>query len=175
MNISEIQHAARNFSNARNSLAGLVENLNDEIEKLKRFHMSAIKQAVNHAAQRREELRAAIESAPELFESPRTQVLHGIKVGFRKGAGGIEWDDDEQVSRLIKKHFEDQFDVLVKTTHKPQKKALGQLEVADLKKLGCRVEETGDVVVIKPTDSEVDKLVTALLKGAVDEAKAEAA
>ena len=37
------------------------------------------------------------------------------------------------------------------------------------------VEGTSDVVVIKATDSEVDKIVTALLKGAVDEAQKEAA
>ena len=46
--------------------------------------------------------------------------------------------------------------------------------MAELKKVGCTVVDAGDAVVIKPTDSEVDKLVDTLLKGAT-ETEAEAA
>jgi hypothetical protein len=35
--------------------------------------------------------------------------------------------------------------------------------------VGCSVLDAGDAVVIRPTDSEVDKLVDALLKGATEE------
>ena len=38
--------------------------------------------------------------------------------------------------------------------------------MAELKRIGVTVEETGDQIVIKPTDSEVDKLVNALLADA---------
>lgn len=99
-----------------------------------------------------------------MFDTPRTVVFYGIKVGLQKGKGAIEWDDDAQVVKLIEKHFPEQADVLIKTTKKPVKKALAQLTVAELKKLGIVVEETGDQVVIKSTDSEIDKLVNALLK-----------
>ncbi|MBI5561297.1 MAG: hypothetical protein HY894_00350, partial [Deltaproteobacteria bacterium] len=34
----------------------------------------------------------------------------------------------------------------------------------DLKKLGVTVEETGDAVVIKPVDGEVERVVNALLR-----------
>ena len=75
-----------------------------------------------------------------------------------------ERDDKDQVVRLIKKHFPEQADVLIKTVEKPIKGAIQQLPVADLKRIGVTVEETGDVVVIKSTDSEIDKLVSALLE-----------
>ena len=102
--------------------------------------------------------------------------MYGVKVGFEKGKGRIEWDDDDTVVRLIEKHFPEQADILIKTKKKPAKKALAQLSVAELKKLGVTVEETGDQVVIKSTDSEIDKLVTALLKGdEIDEEAEEAA
>ena len=52
------------------------------------------------------------------------------------------------------------------------KDALAQLPAAELHKLGVQVEEAGDRVYIKASDSEVDKLVVAILKeGAVDEAE----
>ena len=38
------------------------------------------------------------------------------------------------------------------------------MSVSDLKKIGVTVIETGDEVFIKPTDSEIDKLINALLK-----------
>ena len=33
------------------------------------------------------DLRAALAASPELFVKPRTQIFHGIKVGFVKGKG----------------------------------------------------------------------------------------
>lgn len=175
MTLSEIESKTKALATTRQMLAGYVESLNAEIEDAKRRYLHHIKTAVNRAAKCHAELRDAIEGSSEEFKSPRTQVFHGIKVGFRKGTGGIDWDDDERTSDLIEKHFPDQFKTLVKTTRKPQAKALASLEVGELKKVACRVESTGDVVVIKPIDSEVDKTVNALLKGAVDEAQREAA
>lgn len=175
MQMTDIERKTANLATARNTLGCLVQALHDELEEAKRGFLSDIKSAVAKVAQRHAELHAAIVATPQAFESPRTQVFHGIKVGYRKGTGGIEWDDDERTADLIKKHFPDQFDVLVKTTRKPQKKALASLDVSELKRVGCTVEATGDVVVIKPTDSEVDKVVNALLKGALDEEQKAAA
>jgi hypothetical protein len=61
-----------------------------------------------------------------------------------------------------------QDDLLIKITKKPIAKALADLDVSDLKRIGCRVEATGDIVVIASTDSEVDKLVKALLADEVE-------
>lgn len=175
MTLNEIESKTGSYKIARTRLAESVHALNEDIEAMKRQRMPRILRNAELAAAARLELHECIEDSPEEFKSPRTQVFHGIKVGFRKGTGGIDWDDDERTSDLIEKHFPDQFKTLVKTTRKPQAKALASLEVGELKKVACRVESTGDIVVIKPTDSEVDKTVNALLKGAVDEAQREAA
>jgi hypothetical protein len=106
----------------------------------------------------------AIEESPDLFIKPRTIIFHGIKIGLEKGKGKIEWSDDDQVVRLIEKNFPEQVDILIQTKKKPLKKALANLSVQDLKKLGITVEDIGDIVVIRPVDSDVDKLVEALLK-----------
>lgn len=175
MTLIEIEAHTKTFADVRAELADVVGALNDEIERARRKRLADIKRLVARCADKHAALKAAIEAAPDLFEKPRTHVFHGIKVGFRKGSGSVDWEDDDQVVRLIEKHFPEQLDLLVKTTKKPIKNGLLQLSVAELKKIGCTAEETGDVVVIKPTDSEVDKVVNALLKDATDEAAEEAA
>ncbi|MDP3612591.1 MAG: hypothetical protein Q8R98_12115, partial [Rubrivivax sp.] len=93
-----------------------------------------------------------------------------IRVGFEKGKGAISFEDADQVVKLVKKKLPELLDQLVKTEEKPLKGGLKQLTVAQLKSVGCTVEETGDQVVVRAVDSDVDKLVKALLKGAEEEA-----
>jgi hypothetical protein len=167
--LKDIEIHAHRFSDDRAVMAGIVNDLKSNMNKLKRAYLRRIQAAVNTVAASECVLRSAIESAPELFEKPRTQVLSGVRVGFRKGSGGVEWDDDAQVVALIKKVFPArEAELLIKTTEKPIAAAMTDLDVSTLKKIGVRVENTGDVVVIKPTDSDVDKVVTALLKEATE-------
>lgn len=125
-----IEERTKGYSGARRILADRVQSLLDDIERMRRQRMPGIKRAIAEAAESQELLRREIEAAPELFDKPRTVVINGIRVGFEKGKGKIDWDDDDHVVKLIRKHFEDQFNVLVKTTYKPVKKSLAQLSVA---------------------------------------------
>ncbi len=167
LNLVELK--TKDFSEARAELAKRVRALNDEVEKAKRKHLVGIRHAVDKAAEAHAALYGAIEENANLFEKPRTQTFHGVKVGYRKAVGDLSWEDDESVVKQIRKHFADQFDVLVKTRETPMKAALAQLPAAELKKLGVEIGNDGDEVFIKPTDTEIDKLVTALLKDAVEE------
>lgn len=175
MDLTGIEKLTKEYAEARRVLGDRVQHLTDEIETAKKRLLPGIKRAVENASEKKAALSAAVMQSPELFARPRTIVLSGIKVGLEKGKGIIEWDDDAQVVKLIEKHFSEQADVLIKTTKKPLKKPLSQLTVAELKKLGIVVEETGDQVVIKGTDSDVDKLVKALLKEDESEEVKEAA
>jgi phage host-nuclease inhibitor protein Gam len=167
--LAEIEASTKSYADAHALVADRVGSLNDEVEQIKRRRLAGIRTAVAAAIDQKSVLLAALDESAELFVRPRTVVFHGIKVGFQKGKGGIEWDDDEQVLKLIRKHFPDQLEALIKTTEKPVKDALSNLPAADLKKLGITVVDTGDQVVIKPADSDVDKIVTALLKEATTE------
>lgn len=170
--LNEIDGKTRTYADARAALAEAVATLQEGIEGLKRKHLGVIKRRVAGARDAQAALHADIEASPELFIKPRSVTLHGVKVGFQKGKDKLEFDDADQVVRLIRKQFPEQFDVLVKTTEKPVKDALQQLSAAELKRLGITVEDTGDVVLIKDTASDVDKLVTALLKEEIEEAEA---
>jgi hypothetical protein len=159
----EIEKLAKDFSEARIALKGKVDTLEDEIRSLKRRYLPGIKIAIEKAANCHMRLFDGIGEAPELFVKPKTVIFHGIKFGYQKGKGEIIYEDEAQVIKLIKKHFPDQVEELIKCKETPFKPALGRLSVADLKKIGVTVIDTGDEIYIKPTDSEIDKLINALL------------
>lgn len=167
--LPEIESRAKAFADARTKLAEYVDTLNQALESLKRDNLPRIKRQLTRAAELQDQLQAMVAAAPHLFVKPKTVVLHGIKVGFEKGKGSIAFEDSDQVLALIDKKLPDLADVLTTTQRKPLKTALAQLTVAQLKAIGCTVEEVGDRVVVRAVDSEVDKLVTALLKGAAVE------
>lgn len=169
--LAEIELKTKTYAEAREVLAQRVIALNDEVALLQARRMPGIRSALAAAAALQAELKAAIEDAPAAFEKPRTHIFHGIKVGYRKGTGQVTFADAERVIKLIRKLFPEQADLLIKTKETPIKKAISDLPADDVKKLGCTIEGTGDVVEIKPVDGEVEKIVTALLKEATDDAE----
>lgn len=162
--LAEIDTLAKKYSKARETLSKRVADLEAEVAAVQRRHIGAIKESANVAATIGGELRNVVEGAPHLFEKPKTFTLHGITVGFRKGTGKMDWDDDAKVIALIRKHLPEQADLLVIVEEKPSADALKNLDVRDLQKVGVRVEGTGDFVVVKSADTAVDKLVSKILK-----------
>lgn len=166
-----IERFAKTLRCARDVLSDRATTLQAELEATTRRKLPGLRSAVAAVAEADADLKTAVERSPALFQKPRSMVLHGLKLGFKKGVGKIGWEDDDQVVKLIRKHFPEQFDVLCKTTEKPIKAALANLTAAELKKLGISVEETGDVVFVNDSTAGVDKLVKALLKGVEEEAE----
>ena len=170
--MNDIEARAKKFAEARAKLAEAVTELQQATTELHRSHLPGIKRHLNRAFEAEQSLRQLVASAPGLFERPRTVVLHGVKLGFQKGVGKVSFADSDLVVKLIRKKLADQADVLIKVEETPIKAALKQLTVKELQSIGCDVEETDDVVVVKAIDSVVDKLVKALLKGLDFEANA---
>jgi hypothetical protein len=167
--MDQITRRAEAFAQARMLLADKVGALHDGIAALRKDHIPAIKRAVTKAAEAEAALRGLVEANPDLFARPKTQIFSGVKVGFAKGKGSISFDDPDAVVARIRKVMPEQADVLIKTVETPNKAAMGELSASELKRIGCSLTEAGEQVVVKPVDSEVDKLVTALLKGATEE------
>ncbi|HSV93121.1 MAG TPA: hypothetical protein VLH81_08590 [Desulfobacterales bacterium] len=162
--IAEIDVRAKALADARSLLNDRVTTLQDELGTLRNRKLPGIKSAVAAAKEAESSLEQAIVAAPDLFAVTRTIVVHGLRVGFAKGRGKIEWADEKSVVEKIKKLFPDQAAVLVKTVETVRKKALGGLKTDELKRLGCVVREAGDHVYIAPVDDQVEKLVKRLLK-----------
>lgn len=164
--MASIHKQAEKYATARYTLETLVNELQKDIDELKKEKMPAIKRAVEKAAAQSDALKAMVEESPELFKKPKTVIVNGIKFGFKKNKGSITFDNEEKVIELIKKRLPEQSDLLIQTKLSVAKNGLANLSVDDLKKIGCTVVNTDDSVVIASIDSDLDKLVDALLKSA---------
>lgn len=166
--LATIETLTNEFSARHKHLASVVQNMEAAIASLKNMYLPNITAAVNKAAIAKQNLHAAIEASPGLFDKPRTHIFSGIKVGLQKQKGTISFDDADKVVELIEKHYGDNASAYLRTTKAPDISMIEILPITELKKIGCTVVNTFDKVVIKPTDSEIAKTVDALLKAAVE-------
>jgi len=157
---------AKKYATARNDLSSRVNDFNLALEKLRKEHMPKIQAAVAKCATAKDELQRETGQHPSLFIKPRTIAMHGIKVGFQKGTGALEWDDEAKVIAKIRELAPLSIDdeLLIVTTEKLNAKGLELLRGDELKKLGVRVVDPADAVFIKAAGTDVDKLVKKILK-----------
>lgn len=162
--LSDIESLTGVYANQRASLAQLVMRLEDNIETLKRAQMEGIKQALARTAEAQSMLHAAIYTAPNLFAKPKTLIINGIKVGYTKQKGKVEFDDEAAVIGRIRKLLpKEQAELLIRVREGVHKPAVYDLTAGDLKRLGIRVVDDGEAIVIKPVDDQLDKLLSELL------------
>lgn len=165
MTLGDIENRAKNYRSARDLLGDRVRKLEDDMEQLRRQAEPMIRSALQAAKAAESELVSGIECAPGLFKKPRTHVFHGVRVGIEKGKGKLEIADEEKTIRLIRKLLpEEQAELLIKVTERVVKKSAQSLTSAELKKLGMEISAASDAVVVRPVDSELDKMLDALLK-----------
>ncbi len=160
--MNTIEAKAKTLAGARDELAERVAALEEELNAARRRRLQGIKNSAERMQTALADLRADVESAPELFDKPKTRVLHGFRVGWMKQRGKLEFDDAEALVAAIRKQLPDQADGLIKTTEAPVRNALSNLSARDLKRLGVSVTDDTDVVVIKPANSDLEKLLAAL-------------
>lgn len=162
--MNDIEAKAQKLAAVRDALAGThMAHEEEAAALLKKYRPQLIKLTAQFKAAA-EDLQAAVAAAPELFVKPRSVILHGIKAGYQKGKGKLDWEDAERVCKLIRKHQPALVDVLIQTVETPVKGALSELPVDDLRKLGVTVEGTGDVAFVKLADTEIAKIIKALLR-----------
>ena len=169
VSLAMIEARTKRYADDREALGDVVRLLNEQVEGMKRAALPDIKRLVARSAESHGRLKELVELGPGLFVKPRTVIFHGIKVGYEKGKGKIEFEDQERVVQLVRRLFPEQADVLIVTKESVSKTALAQLPAGDLKRLGCTIGDTDDQVVIRAVDSAVDKVVEALLKEATAE------
>lgn len=169
MSLTTIDQQTRQYAAARRTLADRIQALEDQLTALKRRKMAGIKSALALMVDSHDLLTQTLADNPDQFQKPRTLIIDGIKVGYRKQKGKIIIASAESTCKHIHHKLPDQAHLLIETTEKPVKAALEQLSGADLKKIGVTLTEDTDQTLIKPTDSALDKLVDALIKDAIEE------
>ena len=154
------------YAQARSALSEKVTAIKEAKAQLQRENYPEVKRLLTRASDAEARLFALIEANPDCFVKPKTLTISGVKLGYQKGKGSVNFEDADAVVARIKKHLPDQVDVLIQSKEVPVKSALAQLTAVELKKLGVSVTDAEDQIVIKTADSEIDKTVEALLKAA---------
>ena len=171
--LQELETFTAQYAEARRALTDDVRHLQSDIDKVKAERLPTIRVRAAVLAALHDELLAQIRESAALFEKPRTRIVHGIKIGMAKNKGAVEIDNEAAVIKRIRAQLPaEQAELLIRVRESVHKPAVYDLTASDLKRLGIRVTDDGDEPVIRSTDSEIDKLVSALL--ADGEAAAEA-
>ncbi len=171
--MQDIEKQTREFAAAKRQLDDIMAEINTEVEGLKKKYLPRIRTVMNQVTARHGDLYREIAENPGLFTKPRTQVFDGVRVGYTKGKGALQIEDPELTIKLIKKHLAEQADILIRTFEEPAKAAIKKLDEAQQKKIGVAIEGKEDRVVIEETDSQINKILSSLLKFQVEELSAE--
>ena len=164
--MDDIERLASEYARRRDALRETAGEAQAAVERAKRGHRAALRRRIGAAVNAHAELLGTIERSPGLFQRPRTRLLSGIKVGWRKRPGRIEIEDEAATIDAIRRKLGDEMaEQLIRIRERVVLRALRELPARDLLRIGAVAVEDADEPVAIPADSEIDKLVDALLDG----------
>lgn len=162
--ISEIESLAKSLADARQELADRLQRIKDEQDTVKRRYLQGVKNSVERVRAVHAELHTMLSDAQALFEKPKTRVIHGLRLGWMKQRGKVEFDDPALVIAALRKLLgEDEAAQYIQTKESPIKDRLSELPAKDLKRCHVSITDDTESVVIKSAGGEIDKLIDALL------------
>lgn len=167
-----MRRLAADYAACRDRLAALVQAVREQVSTIERGATPEILKAARKIAALHNDLQAAITAHPECFVRPRTMVVDGLKFGLQKQKGRISWEDDRALCERIMKLTESgaiepqQAETLIEYRPRPVADALEQLDAKTLKRLGVTVTLDSDAPLIKTVDSDIEKIVTQMVKQA---------
>lgn len=161
--IEGIEELCKFFARSRDTLAERLTAYRDEVEAVKRRKLAGVRKALSDMKADHAALVEAVKANPDLFQKPKSRIMHAIKVGYAKQRGKVSFDDADQVVKLIEKHLPERADALLNVTKKPDKAKLAELTGAELKRIGVTVDSDTDAAFAKPIDDDLQKLLKALL------------
>ena len=167
-----MRRLAADYAACRDRLAALVQAVREQVSTIERGATPEILKAARKIAALHNDLQAAITAHPECFVRPRTMVVDGLKFGLQKQKGRISWEDDRALCERIMKLTESgaiepqQAETLIEYRPRPVAAALEQLDAKTLKRLCVTVTLDSDAPLIKTVDSDIEKIVTQMVKQA---------
>ena len=170
--MEDIVALARTFAAAREATEALAEDVRALQRKALRGRLRALRSRIAEQAASEEALRAAIHARPDLFVSPRTVSVDGIKFGLRKQPGAVALGDEAQAIKRLRERFPNRAEALIRVRETLDRTALRKLPAAELAQIGVTIEMATDEVTIATRRDDLDRVVAALLD---DAAQAEAA
>lgn len=170
--LTEIRLAAQRLADAhRESLAratALESALNKAITPIYACHRLGLDAVAEEEAAAKAALLDLVISAPQLFQRPRSLTVDGVKAGYRKEEDGLTWEDEAHVIARIRAlpELSEIAQVLIRTEESLNVSALSELTAAQRRAVGISLVQGVDKPFVSFTDSDVEKMVKAILADA---------
>ena len=172
IDMKTIESLAGRLSAKRAALAETVAGAQAEIDEVRARVLPVLRARIAAVSKAEAKLRKALIDGADQFQNPRTRIMHGLRVGWRKGRPVLTFSDPDAVVALIDRRLSEEAPTLVKETRKPVKSALAKLEPRTLKMIGVRIADGVDEPVIEPTDGDIERMTKALLSSMNETAQA---
>ncbi|HQU78010.1 MAG TPA: hypothetical protein PLU47_00935 [Azonexus sp.] len=170
--ITEIRTAAQRLADARREsttrATALEHALAQAAQPIYQSHRAGIDAAATDEAEAYAELLALVETSPGEFKRPRSLLVDGVKTGYRKEQDGLDYDSEEAVIARIfaLEEFSGLAQALVRIERHLNIEAVETLEARQRRLLGIRTVTGADQPFISFSDTDVEKLVKAILADA---------
>lgn len=168
----QIREAAQRLAIARRQAearaSALETAISDVVTPLYEAHRAGIDDAAAELAAAEAELKGLVDAAPQLFTKPRSIIQDGVKTGYRKQDDTLDWDDDAMVVTRIRAipELAELHDVLIRTSETLNVSALAELDAKMQRRIGIRLIPGIDQPFISYVDSDIEKMVKAILADA---------
>ena len=166
-----IEKLAEKLAEKRDALANAVNEAQAEIDEVRERVMPDLRERIAAVAKAETKLRRAVVGGAAEFRKPRTRIMHGLRVGMRRGKSVLIFKNPDDVVALIDKHLSDKAETLVNVTRKPAKSELAKLDPRTLKMIGVRISDGVDEAVVEPKSGEIEAMTKALLSSMNQNAK----
>ena len=162
--LAAVERLAARFARRRAELGACVREVQAAIDAARTAGRPTLLRRANAAAAARDELEAALAAAPELFSRPRTRLLSGIRVGWRRPPARVEIPDEQRTVTAIRRRFGSESAQYLRERTNVVRAAVRGLPARVLAALGVTVVQPDDAPTIVPADSDLERTVTALLE-----------
>ncbi len=162
--LSDIEILTADYAKHHRAIYRALEKLQRDVEAIQEKANPSLRRHVEKAITAKAALTDAINSAPELFNAPRTRIFHGVKIGLNKGKDTTSISDEAETIRRIRNQLpKDQAEQLISVKESVFKPGLASYQLSDLRRLGITYHKGNDAVVIKVMDDAIEKAVASLL------------
>ncbi|MFO1404681.1 MAG: hypothetical protein U1E96_08870 [Azonexus sp.] len=172
LTITAIRDSAQRLAVARREAearaSALEAAISNAVSPLYEAHRAGIDAAAAGVAAAQTELQQLIDAAPQLFARPRSIIQDGVKCGYRKQDDALDWDDEATVIARIRALPDlcDMAGVLIRTVETLNVSAAAELDASLQRRIGVRTIPGIDQSFISYVDSDIEKMVKAILADA---------
>lgn len=168
MTLEQIERLAEACSTAESHLNDEMQILDHQLKEVAKSNRKVITAAVRATKKAYADLANAVAESPELFVKPKSKVLHGIKVGYKKGTDTFEVASEEHTISRIRQQLPELEILLVKVEESVIKGGLKQLTDAQLIEIGVLKHIGENKPFCEAEEGDWEKAVRALIESAKD-------